>query len=391
MPVVVRVHERESLFAVQRGGARRQAAQLEHLLVPPRRLAAVVGLPGADAGVAGDQRRALVGGVQRGLRGVPVGHVHRDAEHPRRVAAAAVEVGAHHHPARSAVAHADAELDLEVTRLAVQERARHSIHALDVVGVNALRDPLAERRRLGRADHVEQLVHLRVPFGLARAGQGRPDADARGAGGRLQAPRELLGAARVLGLFGHVQRNTDEAERLAGRAALDHTPNEDVAPRAVAAPVPHLHVDRHAGGQRMGRRGRELGHVVGVGDGARLGERQATSLVGDAQHLEAVVVVGDAIRLQVMPPDHDVGKLADELELRSRVVARARELVGLGVVDHDADRALRRALRRVLDLPLRMNPAAAAVGPHHTVALRVAAGPTGGVDVGGVPVFRVDA
>ena len=259
--------------------------------------------------------------MERVQRTVPVGHVHRDAEHARRVAAAAVEVRTQHHPADSAVAHAAAEFDLEGARLALEERARCLGHALGVVGVHTARDPLAERGRLGRADHVEQLVHLGVPLGLRRADDGRPDADACRFRGRLQPTRKTFGASRVLDLIGHVELDTDEAQRLAGRAAFDHAAHEDVAPHAVGTPVPHLDIDRHAGGQGVRRRGCELGDIVRVGGRTRLVQRQAFGLVGNAQHLEAVLVVADAVGLEIMPPDHDVGELGDELELGGRGVA----------------------------------------------------------------------
>ena len=53
---------------------------------------------------------------------------------------------------------------------------------------------------------------------------------------------------------------------------------------------------------------------------------------------------------------------------------RARRVVGLGVVHHDAEGAVGRAARPVLHLPLRVDPARLAVGVDDAVALRVAAG-----------------
>ena len=61
---VVGMDERHPLLAARRGLAQREAAQVEHLLIPAP-AAGGVGLPRADAGVAGDERGTLAGFAQR--------------------------------------------------------------------------------------------------------------------------------------------------------------------------------------------------------------------------------------------------------------------------------------------------------------------------------------
>ena len=77
---------------------------------------------------------------------------------------------------------------------------------------------------------------------------------------------------------------------------------------------------------------------------------------------------------QVAAPDRDLAEVDRELELRVDVAQRARRLVGLGVVHHDAEGTVGNAARAVLDLPLRVDPAHLAVALDDAIALRVAAG-----------------
>ncbi len=104
--------QRQALLAARRLLARRETAQVEHLRVPV--LAAVgVDVPGADAGVARDERGALARFAQGVERAVPLGDVHGDAEDAARAGMDAVDVGAHDDPAHAAVAAQGAELDVE--------------------------------------------------------------------------------------------------------------------------------------------------------------------------------------------------------------------------------------------------------------------------------------
>ena len=260
---IVGVREREPFLAVQCDRPRGKTAQLPHLRVPQRGSAVVVGFPGADSGVARDQRGTFAGGVQRIDGFVAFGHVNRDAEHARSLGVAAVKVGAQHHPAHPAVALPRAKLDLERFGLTAQEGVYRVRHPHRIVGVNALPDPVAERRWLAAAGPVEERVHLRVPLGLAAADHARPNADARRVGRGLRAMRELLDAARLLHACGHIERDADESDHLARGVALDDAAHQHVAPHAVAAAVTNFHIDRHAGGQRMRCRISEVLRIVG--------------------------------------------------------------------------------------------------------------------------------
>jgi hypothetical protein len=138
--------------------------------------------------------------------------------------------------------------------------------------------------------------------------------------------------------------------------------------------VAGFHVDGPVTGQRRRRRGGQQRQIVGVGVHARFIERDALGTVRDAEHLQAVVVVVDPVGAQVVAPDHDVGEFGGQLQLGRRAVERLREPVDRGVVDHDPDGTLGPALGRVLHLPLRMDPACAAVGVHDAEVLGVAPG-----------------
>ena len=93
------------------------------------------------------------------------------------------------------------------------------------------------------------------------------------------------------------------------------------------------------------------------------------------QQLERAVAVVHAAGAQVVPPDRDLAEVDRQLELGVDVDrASAPSSYDLGVVHHDADGAVGHAVRAVLHLPLRVDPARLAVGLDDAVALRVAAG-----------------
>jgi hypothetical protein len=77
---VVGVHQRHALVGAQGLCARLQPAQPPHLLVPVGLPGQQVLLPGAHAGAARGQRRALAGLAQRRFRGAPRRDVHQHAE-----------------------------------------------------------------------------------------------------------------------------------------------------------------------------------------------------------------------------------------------------------------------------------------------------------------------
>ena len=257
--------------------------------------------------------------------------------------------------------------------------------------MDQLFDPLALARCAEGGRAAVQREHRFVPLALfgqyvaaedAQAGRGGRHFQALGAVGRL---------APVFDLLGHVERDADEGPRRTVLRALDHAACQHGAPAAVAAPVARFHVGRPVGQQRLLRRCQHAGQVVGVDEGAHLLDAEAFGPHRQAQHLEGAVAVVHALGDQVVAPDGDVAQFHRQLELRAGVAQRTCQLEDLGVVDHDADRTLGLPLRRVLDLPLRMNPVGAAVGVQHPVALVVATGAVGRIGVGPhAAVFGVD-
>ena len=128
----------------------------------------------------------------------------------------------------------------------------------------------------------------------------------------------ITGVAARLGRRAAVDRHAELAGPGAVQAALHvHRANGGIrignrTDGAVGAPIARLHVDRAVGVQRLGSSGHHAGHVVGVDqranflDGKALGPRQ------DAEHLEGLVVVVDAVVAKVVPPDGDVAQFDGE-------------------------------------------------------------------------------
>ena len=116
------------------------------------------------------------------------------------------------------------------------------------------------------------------------------------------------------------------------------------------------------------------GDVVRMDERAHLLDREALGPRLLLQQLEGAVAVVHALGAQVVAPDRDLAEIDGELELGIDVDQGPRRLVGLGVVHHDSDGAVGRALRAVLHRPLRMDQAGLAVGLDDAVALRIAAG-----------------
>jgi hypothetical protein len=140
--------------------------------------------------------------------------------------------------------------------------------------MDRLAEPLAKRRRVRRLVAVEQLEHLGVPVRAFRIRGGRPDADAGGTRGGVEAAREFLRVVQLLDALGHVERDADEGDRHAGVVALDDPARQHVAPAAVGAPVARLRVDRLVGRERLLGRSDDERHVVGVDERAHLVDRQ---------------------------------------------------------------------------------------------------------------------
>ena len=159
--------------------------------------------------------------------------------------------------------------------------------------------------------------------------------------------------------------------------ALDHPARHHVAVAAVGAPVARLHVGRLVGGERLLGGGEHQRDVVRVDERAHLLDREALGPRLLLQQLEGAVAVVHALGAQVVAPDRDLAEVDGELELGVDVDQRPRRLVGVGVVHHDADGAVGRAVRAVLHRPLRMDQARLAVGLDDPVALRIAAGAGG--------------
>ena len=211
-------------------------------------------------------------------------------------------------------------------------------------------------------------------------------------GGDLQPLRKLVRLPRLVDLLGHVERHAHELERLAVRVAAQHASRQHVAPAPVRAAVACFHVDRAVGLERGVCRSQHARQVVGVDERAHFAESQALGTRRDVEHLVRAVVVVHAVGPQVLAPDRDVAQVDGESQLLARVVERLCELIGLGVVDHDADRALGHAVRRVLHLPLRMQALHGSVGQQHAIACFVPARLACRLRVvGGRPVVRVDA
>ena len=364
--------ERQALLARQGVFAGLEPAQLEHLRVPM--LSALrIAFPGADAGVSGDQRRALARLAQRLQRAALLGDVHRDAEDAAPVDMDAIDIGAHHDPARAAVAAQSPELELEGALAGEEIGACLMLDAGAIVGMHRARDPFPEGRRLRRRAALEELEHLRVPVGASRSDGGRPDADAGRTRGGFEAARKLLGMAQVLDALGHVEGHADEGERLACVVALDDPARQHVAPGAVDAAIARLEVGRLGRPERVLPRSDHGLDVVRVDERADLVDRDPFGPRRQAEKIEGPVAVVHAAGAQVVAPDRDLAELDGHLELGIDVAQRPRRVVGLGVVEHDAEGAFRHAARTIANFPLRMDPARRAIALHDPEALRVAA------------------
>ena len=193
---VVGMDHRHPLLAVRRGLRRRRPRRWNICSSQRSGEPSSARLPRADAGVAGDQRRALAGVAQRLERGVLLGHVDDHAEDAPPLDRRRVDVGTHHHPADAAVAAQDAELDLlpsaptasgrHGSRCPTRSRSSGWTHSLSHSGRLGTRGG-AKRSKMAKVCSFQSVSR--------RIDRGRPHADAGGVRCGLEPARQLLGLA----------------------------------------------------------------------------------------------------------------------------------------------------------------------------------------------------
>ncbi len=297
---VVGVQQREPLFSHRRRVTRLEAAQPKHLFIPAFHHRRQIEHPGADAGQARGERSTFVGTAQRHQGVVLLGHIHHDAEQAAAIDAAGVHCGAQHHPAAAAVAPQGAELLLQRARTLAQVGAHITPDAFAVLWVNALIDPLGERRCSGRAHHVEQLVHLGIPVGIARVHRDRPDAHAGRLRGSVEPVRLTADAMRVFDLLAHVHRDAHMHQRCPVGRAFHHPARQHISPAAVGAPEARFGVDRAVRLQGLFRREHHARQVVGVDVAAKLFGAQPLRPHRHRQYRGGVRIEGHAAGLDVV-------------------------------------------------------------------------------------------
>ncbi len=370
---VVGVHQRHALVHAQRLRARLQPAQPPHLFVPVGLAAEQVQLPGAHAGAARGQRRALAGAVQRGLGGAAFGHVHQHAE---EVVAArrAFEPRIAEHVARRAIAAHDAQFLLQVRPAALHPGQVALPHRVAIGRMHETLQPLGIGQRRAARRQPVQLEGLFAPACLAGLGFDAPVADAGGACGQLELPHQLGVPAAALDTLAQVQAHTQQRGRAALGITLQDAPRQHVAPAAVGMAEARFHVHRLFADQGLFKAGAQRGPVVGVHHGAQLFGAEFGARARHAQQFEGSLADADAVAAQVVAEDDDVGQRQRQAQLFAGLGMGACLGPGLGVVDEDAEHALGQAVGAVLHHPLRMQLAQHAVGAAHAVAVRIAAG-----------------
>ena len=323
------------------------AAQAEHLCVPPAGAGLDVGLPGADARATRGQRRALVGFAQAVFGGMALGHVQH---HTGELALAGA--GAHRRAggqaAHLAVWLDDAQVHVEQALIALEQHVDIAAHRCAVGVMHVQVQILAKRGRLEVVCQAMQLAHLRVPVQLLRGIKFcAPHPHTGGGRGHLQALRQrqslLLGVEAVA----EVEHHAHLAQHLALGIALPHAAGKQNTPAPVGAAAAQLQVaGRVAAGALVGVRCRHCLGVIQQGLQPQLAgavelchhqrQRQAARLRRQAQQGPAQGAGAQQASGPFVFPDGDVGKRQHQIQLRLRAAGALGQAECVGVVEDDA-------------------------------------------------------
>ena len=107
---------------------------------------------------------------------------------------------------------------------------------------------------------------------------------------------------------------------------------------------------------------------------AHLGDRQTVGPRWNVEHAVGLLVVVDALGLEIVAPDRNAAEVDGQRQLRFQFAGRLRQPERLGVVHQQAQHAFGLAVVAVLHDPLRLHPAQGAVGLADAVAEAVAPG-----------------
>ena len=334
---VVGVQAGQSFSIVHWLRLRTAAAQQPHLFVPVGVARTQIELPGTQSGRPRRQGHVVLRAFQRAFEAVSFSEVDDHAKAQRPVAAG-FQLRMRTELPQLAVGAQHAETEFKAFFAALQPAPGAFLDAPQIVRVGKTVEPLPHRRHrlVGcQADHGAQLF---APGGEFLPRLKDPVTDAGGAGHGLETAPDLVGAPPLFLAVRHVQRHTQVGHGLAGGVAQHQAAQQLRAPATVGMAVARFHIHGLLAVQRRLDRCQHARQVFGVDECAHLRHRQPFGAGLESERQPAVAVVVQAIRAQVMAPEHDAAQFDRQRELRLQFAGRCRQPIGLAVALHHAQR-----------------------------------------------------